>query len=103
MGINMELVPLFAAITALHSSTGTCYHSATRALVRSGTDVVRLAVAIQGGDATSQDALDGAAVELLEDLRTYAKFYAVALRFPFTGTKGPSLNHKNSPGVSVVS
>jgi hypothetical protein len=23
--------------------------------------------------------------------------YAVALRFPFTGTKGPSLNHENSP------
>ena len=29
-------------------------------------------VAIPGGDATSQDALDGAAVELFEDLRTHA-------------------------------
>jgi hypothetical protein len=34
-----------------------------------------LAVAIPGGDATGQDALDGAAVELFEDLGTHAKSF----------------------------
>ena len=33
------------------------------------------AVAIPGGDATGQDALDGAAVELFEYLRTHAKSF----------------------------
>ena len=50
MGINMELVPPFAAIRAStflgrlsirwwNIAAGTWFHSATRALVRSGTDV----------------------------------------------------------------
>ena len=33
------------------------------------------AVAVPEGDATSQDALDGAAVEPFEDLRTHAKSF----------------------------
>ena len=33
------------------------------------------AVAIPGGDATGQDAIDGAAVELFEDLGTHAKSF----------------------------
>jgi hypothetical protein len=33
------------------------------------------AVPIPSGDATNQDALDGAAVELFEDLRTHAKSF----------------------------
>ena len=33
------------------------------------------AVAIPGSDATSQDAFDGAAVELFEDLRTHDKSF----------------------------
>ena len=33
------------------------------------------AVAIPGGDATGQDALDGAAVKLFEDLGTHAKSF----------------------------
>ena len=33
------------------------------------------AVAIPGGDSTSQDALDVAAVEHFEDLRTHAKYF----------------------------
>ena len=33
------------------------------------------AVAIPGGDANGQDALDGAAVELFEDLGTHAKSF----------------------------
>ena len=56
MGINMELVPSFAAITAStllgrlstrcwNIAAGICFHSATRAFVRSGTDVGRLGVA----------------------------------------------------------
>ena len=32
-------------------------------------------VAIPGGDATGQDALDGAAVELFEDLGSHAKYF----------------------------
>ena len=55
-GINMELVPPFAAITAStllgrlstrcwNIAAGTCFHSATRALVRLGTDVGRLGLA----------------------------------------------------------
>ena len=32
-------------------------------------------VAIPGGDATGQDALDGAAVEPFEDLGTYAEYF----------------------------
>jgi hypothetical protein len=32
-------------------------------------------VAIPGSDATSQDTLDGAAVELFEDLETHAKSF----------------------------
>ena len=32
-------------------------------------------VAISGGDATGQDALDGAAVELFEDMGTHAKSF----------------------------
>ena len=53
VGINMELVPPFAAITAStllgkvstrcwNIAVGICFHSATRALVRSGTDVGQL-------------------------------------------------------------
>jgi hypothetical protein len=34
------------------------------------------AVAIPGGDATGQDALDGAAVELFEDLGIHAKYFS---------------------------
>ena len=56
MGINMELVPPFAAITAStllrrlftrywNLATGTCFHSATRGLMRSGTDVRQLDLA----------------------------------------------------------
>ena len=52
MGINMELIP-FAAITVStllgrlstrcwNIAAGICFHSATRALVRSGTDVGQL-------------------------------------------------------------
>ena len=37
--------------------------------------VICRAVAIPGGDATNQDALDGAAVELFEDLGTHAKYF----------------------------
>ena len=33
------------------------------------------AVAIPSGDATGQDVLDGAAVELFEDLRTHGKSF----------------------------
>ena len=32
-------------------------------------------VAIPGGDAANQDALDGAAVELFEDLRTHSTVF----------------------------
>jgi hypothetical protein len=50
MGINIELVPSFTAIIAsthlrrlstrcLNNAVGNCFHSATRALVKSGTDV----------------------------------------------------------------
>ena len=56
MGINMELVPPFAAITAStlqgrlstrcwNIAAGTCFHSATRALVWPGTNVGRLGLA----------------------------------------------------------
>ena len=56
MGINMEFVPPFANIIAStflgrlstrcwNIAAGTCFHSATRALVRSGTDVGRLGLA----------------------------------------------------------
>ena len=56
MGINMELVPPFAAITAStllgrlstrcwNTVTGICFHSATRAFLRSGTDVAQLGLA----------------------------------------------------------
>ena len=56
MGINMELVPL-CFCNSLHSTlgrfsircwniaAGTCFHSAKRALIRSGNDVVRLGLA----------------------------------------------------------
>uniref|UniRef100_A0A674EQI4 Uncharacterized protein n=1 Tax=Salmo trutta TaxID=8032 RepID=A0A674EQI4_SALTR len=76
-GINMELVPPFAATLlrrlssrCLNIAAGTCYHSATRALVRSGTDVGRLGLAL-------------------------------ALRLPFTGTKGPSPNHEKQPQIII--
>ena len=39
------------------------------------TTLCRQAVAIPGGDAPGQDALDGAAVELFEDLRIHAKSF----------------------------
>ncbi|KAK6307892.1 hypothetical protein J4Q44_G00211630 [Coregonus suidteri] len=65
MGINMELVPFFAAITAStllgrlftrcwNIAAGTCFHSATRALVRSGTDVGRLGLAYSRRSNSSQ-------------------------------------------------
>ena len=41
-------------------------------------DVGGRAVAIPGSDATSQDALDGAAVEPFEDLRTHVKYFSVS-------------------------
>ena len=43
------------------------------ALGRTHYSLYRLTVGRQGSDATSQNALDGAAVEPFEDLRTHAK------------------------------
>jgi hypothetical protein len=37
--------------------------------------MTNMTVTIPGGDATGQDALDGAAVELFEDLGTHAKSF----------------------------
>uniref|UniRef100_A0A4W5N4I8 SKI2 subunit of superkiller complex n=1 Tax=Hucho hucho TaxID=62062 RepID=A0A4W5N4I8_9TELE len=46
MGINMELVsPLLLSTGCWNIAVETCFHSATRALVRSGTDVGRLGLA----------------------------------------------------------
>ena len=65
MGINMDLVPPFADITAStllgslstrcwNIAAGSCFNSATRALVRSGTDVVRLGLACSQRSNSSQ-------------------------------------------------
>uniref|UniRef100_A0A8C8GA10 Cadherin domain-containing protein n=1 Tax=Oncorhynchus tshawytscha TaxID=74940 RepID=A0A8C8GA10_ONCTS len=45
MGINMELVPPLLFTRYWNISDGNCFHSATRALVRSDTDVGRLGLA----------------------------------------------------------
>ena len=70
MGINMELVPPFAAITAStllgrlsttcwNIAAGTLSHSATRAFVRSGTDVGRLCLIRSRRSNSSQRCLMG--------------------------------------------
>ena len=128
MGINMESLPL-AAIT---SSTllgrlstrcwmiapGTCFHSATRALVRSGVPIHPKVVwfgwgqgSAQASQVLSPRSRQSASVRMTslcarghchaeagkgkncfyKDGSTESSrmlFYAVSLRFPFTGTKG---------------
>ena len=65
IGIHMELFPPFAAITAAtllgrlytrcwNIAAGTCFHSVTRALMWSGTDVGRLGMACSRRSNSSQ-------------------------------------------------
>ena len=65
MGNSMELVPPFTAITAStllgrlsircwNNAVGTCFYSATRAMVRSGTDVRGLGLALSRHSNSSQ-------------------------------------------------
>jgi hypothetical protein len=75
MGINIDLVPPFAAITAStllarlstrcwNIAAGTCFHSTTRALVRLGTDVGRLGLA-RSWRSNSSQMFDGVEVRAL--------------------------------------
>ncbi|KAK6297750.1 hypothetical protein J4Q44_G00323330, partial [Coregonus suidteri] len=63
-------------------AVGTCFHSATRELVRSGTDVGQLGLARSLRSNSSQRC-------------------SMELRFPFTGTKGPSTYHEKQPQTII--
>ncbi|KAK6297583.1 hypothetical protein J4Q44_G00321660 [Coregonus suidteri] len=151
MGINMELVPplllkqppLFWEGFPLDVAVGTCFHSAPKALVRSGTDVGRLGLArsqrsnssrrcfmgLRSGvcagqlssstrsrqtnsewtslcarghcDAETGKGLPQTVATKLEAQNHLEYLYAVAFRFPFTGTKGPSPNQEKQPQTII--
>ena len=154
MGINMELETPFAAITACsllgrlstrcwNIAAVTCFHSATRALVRSGTDVGQFGLARMAIQIIPK-VFDGVQVRALcspvkffhTDLdKSFCmdlvwctgalscwnskgpspnfchrvgstemyrmSLYALALRIPITGTKGPSPNHEKQPQTII--
>jgi hypothetical protein len=127
MRINMELVPPFAAITGStllgrlstrcrEFAAGTCFHSATKALVRLGPDVrcgrlvAHVDKQILYGPRFVHGALSwwnrkGPSPNCFHKVGntelSRMSSYAVALRFTFTGTKRPSPNHEKQPETII--
>ena len=71
-------------------ATGICFHLATRALVKSGTDVGRLGLAHSRCSNSGQGSVQASQVLPQRSRQTISVWSSLcAFRFPFTGTKEP--------------